>query len=314
MDIRFQKPFTCFLLIFFLSMKIQQASAQTILPLYKEVPGSKYNKNYREKWDTGKDGIIRISKVSVPEITIYKAPNNNKKNPAVIICPGGGYAILAYNLEGTEVARILNSWGVTAVVLKYRLPSDSIMIDKSIGPVQDAQTAIKYMREHAAEWDVNPDQIGIMGFSAGGHLASTASTHFQKSYIENPNKISLRPDFSILCYPVISFNDSIGHLGSRQNLIGKNPSEKMIREFSNELWVSKNTPPTFLVLASDDKTVKPENSIRYYQALLANKVPAELHAFQNGGHGFGTHLLEGTDNWMDLLKTWLIHNHFLELR
>jgi acetyl esterase/lipase len=291
-------------------MSFSISTAQTIIPLYKEVPNSKPDLNYKEKTDTGKDGVIRISKVSIPEIEIFKVANPTKKSAAVVICPGGGYSILAYNLEGTEVAKILNSWGVTAVVLKYRLPDDAIMKDKSIGPLQDAQRALQYVREHADALNVDVQKVGIMGFSAGGHLASTASTHFEKSYIDNPKNISLRPDFSILGYPVISLTDSLAHMGSRENLIGKNPSEDLIKEFSNELQVTKNTPPTFLVLAGDDNGVNPENSIKYYEALLKNHVPAEMHIFQNGGHGFGTHLLDGKDNWMDLLKVWMEHNGF----
>lgn len=292
-------------------MSFSISTAQTIIPLYKEVPNSKADVNYKEKADTGKDGVIRISKVSIPDIAIFKAPNSSRKNTVVVICPGGGYSILAYNLEGTTVAKILNSWGVTAVVLKYRLPDDAIMKDKSIGPLQDAQRALQYVREHADELNINPVKVGIMGFSAGGHLASTTSTHFEKSYIDNPKNISLRPDFSILGYPVISMTDSLAHMGSRQNLIGKNPSSEVIKEFSNELHVTKNTPPTFLVLAGDDHGVNAENSIKYYEALIKNKVPAEMHIFQNGGHGFGTRLLEGKDNWMDLLKVWMGHNGLL---
>ncbi len=292
-------------------MSFTISSGQIMIPLYKEVPNSKPALNYREKADTGKDGIIRISKVSVPEISIFQPTNSNEKHTAVIICPGGGYSILAYNLEGTDVAKILNSWGITAVVLKYRLPDDAIMKDKSIGPLQDAQRALQYVREHADELNINPQKVGIMGFSAGGHLAATASTHFGKSYIDNPRNISLRPDFSILGYPVISLTDSLAHMGSRQNLVGKNPSKDLIEDFSNELQVTKNTPPAFLALAGDDNVVNPENSITYYQALLKNKVPAEMHIFQNGGHGFGTHLLEEKDNWMDLLKVWMEHNGLL---
>jgi len=298
------------LFLTFAIMSFSVSTAQSIIPLYKEVPNSKPDPNYKEKADTGKDGVIRISKVSIPEIEIFKAPNPGKKSAAVVICPGGGYSILAYNLEGTEVAKILNSWGITAVVLKYRLPDDAIMKDKSIGPLQDAQRALQYVRVHADELNINPEKVGIMGFSAGGHLASTASTHFEKSYIQNPKNISLRPDFSILGYPVISMTDSLAHMGSRENLLGKNPSEDLIKEFSNELQVTKNTPPTFLVLADDDNGVTPENSIKYYEALLKNHVPAEMHIFQNGGHGFGTHLLNGKDNWMDLLKVWMEHNGF----
>jgi acetyl esterase/lipase len=287
------------------------SSAQTTIPLYKEVPNSKTAADYEEKADTGSDGVIRISKVSVPEITIFQPGKSMGKNTAVIICPGGGYSILAYNLEGTVVANILNSWGVAAIVLKYRLPSDEIMKDKSVGPIEDAQRAIQYVRENAAQLNIDPDKIGIMGFSAGGHLASTASTHFDKEYISNPNHISLRPDFSILGYPVISMIDSLTHKGSRDNLLGKNPSSGMIKNFSSELRVTKNTPPTFIVLAHDDNGVNPENSIKYYEALLRNHVPAEMHIYQNGGHGFGTHILEKNDNWMEVLRIWMAHNGFI---
>ena len=307
-----KKNWKNFLLLPFLISIVGYSMAQNTIPLYKEVPNSKPDKDYKEKADTMKYGVILISNVSVPAITIFKPEHPDKNKPAVVICPGGGYAVLAYNLEGTEVAKIMNTWGVTAVVLKYRLPSDSIMKDKSIGPLQDAQRALQYVRENAKELDVNPQMIGIMGFSAGGHLASTASTHFDKAYISNPLNTSLRPDFSILGYPVISFTDSLTHMGSRDNLVGKNPTQEMIENFSNELQVTEKTPPTFLVLASDDKTVNPKNSINYYEALLRNKVPVEMHIFQNGGHGFGTHLL-AKNNWMENLKHWMEHNGYLSL-
>ena len=298
--------------IFILLMSFNISYAQKTIPLYKEIPNSKSDLNYREISDTGTDGIIRISKVSIPEITIFQPQKSGRKNTAVIICPGGGYSILAYNLEGTDVAKIFNDWGVTAIVLKYRLPGDAIMIDKSIGPLQDAQRALQYVRENADQLNINPKNVGIMGFSAGGHLASTVSTHFDKAYIPNPNNTSLRPDFSILAYPVISFSDELAHIGSRDNLIGKNAGKNLINDFSNELHVTEKTPPTFLVLAGDDNTVNPENSIKYYSALLKNNVPAELHIYQNGGHGFGTKNSTTNDNWMETLKHWMQHNHFLQ--
>lgn len=299
-----------FLATIFLLTLSNWIMAQETIPLYKEIPNSKPAQDYKEYADTTGDGVIIIHKVSDPNITIYRAENPDKDRSAIVICPGGGYAILAYNLEGTTVAKILNSWGVTAVVLKYRLPGDEIMKDKSIGPLQDAQRALQYTREHASELNINPDKIGIMGFSAGGHLAASVSTHFDHSYIANPKNTSLRPDFSVLGYPVISFTDSLAHIGSRENLIGKDPSQETIQKFSNELQVNKNTPPAFLVLAADDKTVKPGNSIAYFDALIKNNVAAEMHIFQNGGHGFGTHLLGG-NNWMDLLENWMKHNGFL---
>ena len=282
------------------------AGAQSV-PLYKTVPNSKTNDAYREKADTGTDGVIRISKVSIPSITIFKPVKTATAAPAVVICPGGGYSILAYNLEGTDIATQMQQWGVCAIVLKCRLPSDEIMLDKSIGPLQDAQRALQWVRGHAKELNINPDKVGIMGFSAGGHVAATASTHFDTAVIENKNQVSLRPDYSILCYPVISFSDAIGHRGSRDNLIGKNPSEEKINWFSNEKQVHADTPPAFLMLAADDKTVNPENSIEYFQALKKAKVPAELHIFENGGHGFGLK----KNNWMPLLEAWMKNNHYL---
>jgi len=298
--------------IFILIMLFNISFGQKTVPLYDHVPSSKPASGYSEKADTGTDGVIRISKVSVPEITIFESKKSLGKNTAVIICPGGGYSILAYNLEGTDVAKIFNDWGVTAIVLKYRLPADAIMTDKSIGPLQDAQRALQYVRENANELNVDPNLIGIMGFSAGGHLAATASTHFDKSEIANPHHTSLRPDFSILAYPVISFKDSLGHVGSRNNLVGKNVTAAVINNFSNELQVTQNTPPAFLVLAADDKTVNPENSIKYYEALLKNHIPGELHIYQNGGHGFGTHNRTTEDDWMERLKHWMQHNQFLK--
>ena len=195
----------------------------------------------------------------------------------MVICPGGGYGVLAASHEGADVAKQFNEWGVTAFVLKYRIPDDRIMTDKEIGPLQDAQRAIQWVRENAAKWKVDPSHIGIMGFSAGGHLASTEGTHFTHELIANKKHTSLRPDFMILIYPVISFTDSIGHIGSRENLIGKNPSPEKIIEYSNELQVNANTPPAFLVHAGDDDAVKVQNSLYFYNALQKNHVPAELH-------------------------------------
>lgn len=179
------------------------------------------------------------------------------------------------------------------------------IVNREIGPLQDAQQAIKMVRQRAKEWNVDVNRIGIMGFSAGGHLASTAGTHFEKAVIPDSGTISLRPDFMILIYPVISFNDKITHMGSRDNLIGKQPSAEKIIEYSNELQVTAKTPPTFLVHASDDDAVKASNSVDFYESLLRYKVPAELHIYQKGGHGFGMNNKTTDDQWIDRCKNWM---------
>ena len=224
----------------------------------------------------------------------------------MIICPGGGYTILAFDKEGTKVAEELNRWGVTAFVLKYRLPDDTTNIDKSLAPLQDAQQAIRLVRTNAKEWGINKNQIGIMGFSAGGHVAATAATHFNfKADASNSDTTSVRPDFAILIYPVISFDSTIAHKGSRNNLIGLKPSLEKTIFFSNELQVDKNTPPTFLVHAGDDAVVPVQNSLRFYEACIKNKVPAQMHLYPKGGHGFGMKNTTTDDNWLERLQNWM---------
>ena len=283
--------------------------AQVSIPLYDVIPNSKPSVN-KEKTETP-GSILIVSNISIPTLTMYSPAVTSGKATAVIICPGGGYGVVAAGHEGTDIAKVFNEWGIIAFVLKYRLPDDAIMIDKTIGPLQDAQRAIQMVRQNAAKWSIDPDKIGIMGFSAGGHLASTASTHFNKAVIDNPGNISLRPDFSMLIYPVISFTDSLTHGGSRDNLIGKNPSAEKIKEYSNELQVNAKTPPAFLVHAKDDDAVKFGNSVQYYEALKKNKVNAELRLYEHGGHGFGLNNKTATDKWADQLKTWLKTNHYI---
>jgi pectinesterase len=273
-----------------------------IVNLYKTVPN---NKPVTDKENAvTRDNVTRISKISNPTLTVFRAQRPNGK--AVIICPGGGYSILAFDKEGTRVAEEFNKWGVTAFVLKNRLPDDTINIDKSIAPLQDAQQAIRLVRQQAKEFGIDRNKIGIMGFSAGGHLASTAATHFNfKADANNNDTTSVRPDFAILIYPVISFDSTIFHRGSKTNLVGANSSEDKIRFFSNELQVTANTPPSFLVHASDDGSVPPENSVRFYQACVKNKVSVEMHLYPKGGHGFGMYNKTTDDNWMERLRNWL---------
>lgn len=238
-----------------------------------------------------------IANVSIPEIHIYQA----KKNPngkAVIICPGGGYSRLAFKHEGTDMARWLNEKGITGVVLKYRMPNQHRDV-----PLSDVQAAIRYVRSHARELGVNANQIGIAGSSAGGHLAATASTH----YAYDKTDISSRPDFSILFYPVITMTDYT-HMGSRENLLGKQPSTVDIRRFSCEEQVSVNTPPTILLLSDDDKTVPVENSVNYYQSLKRNGIPAAMYIFPSGGHGWGfKEDFRYAREMRELLWKWLEH-------
>jgi acetyl esterase/lipase len=241
--------------------------------------------------------IVRIGKVQVPQIEVYLPNKRSITGQAVIICPGGGYSILAYDWEGTDVAKLLNAHGIAAIVLKYRLPDSLSSTAPDQVPLMDAKQAMRIVREKAASWNINPNKIGIMGFSAGGHLASTLSTHFEEE---------TKPNFSILIYPVISMDKSIAHMGSRNNLIGKQPSEEMAKLYSNELQVTANTPPTFLIHATDDQSVPVENSLLYYQALKKNKVPTEMHIYPAGGHGFG--LANGNrslESWPVLLIEWM---------
>ncbi|MEO6722971.1 MAG: alpha/beta hydrolase [Ferruginibacter sp.] len=285
--------------------------AQQVIDLYKTVPNAIVSAAVIEKSDTA-NGRIRASQVNRPTLMAFFPEKDKSNGTAVIICPGGGYSYLVMNREGTDVAEAFAKKGVAAFVLKYRLPNDKIMNDKSIGPLQDAQQALKIVRERAGEWNIDTSRVGIMGFSAGGHLASTASTHFNDVVIGNKNNTNLRPDFSILVYPVISFSDSLAHKGSRKNLLGDNPSMDQVQRFSNEKQVTAKTPPTFLIHCGDDKTVPVGNSISYYEALLHNGVKAELHIYPSGGHGFALNNKTITDQWMDRCFNWMISNKWLK--
>lgn len=279
--------------------------SQKTYPLYTDsIPNSKPWAN-EEETKSEENGTIIIGKISQPSVNVFLPSRETANGAAVVICPGGGYWVVAENLEGTDLAKEFVKWGVAAIVVKYRIPNDQWMVNREIGPLQDAQQAIKITRENAAAWGIDPNRVGIMGFSAGGHLASTAGTHFKKTYIPNAKKTNLRPDFMILGYPVISFLSSIGHMGSRDQLIGKTPSQEKINEYSNELQVTPETPPTFLVHASDDDVVVPMNSIAFYDSLISKKVSAEIHIYKSGGHGFGLQIKGTKEFWMDRCKNWM---------
>jgi len=276
-----------------------QAKSQEIIPLYAgPIPGAKAQGPEVTETPAG-SGMYRV--VIKPTLEIYLPEKDKATGAAVIVCAGGGYSVIVYQGEGVSNAKELAKNGVAAFVLKYRLPSDAAMSDKSIGPLQDAQQAIKVVRERAAEWGINPNKIGIMGFSAGGHLASTAATHYTKSLIENSKNTSLRPDFQILVYPVISMQDNLTHKDSRKQLLGQSPTKELVDLYSNELQVDENTPKAWIAQAADDNTVDVDNSIVYFEALRHKKVPVEMHIFPKGGHGF----VGRQYDWMSILLKWM---------
>jgi acetyl esterase/lipase len=287
-------------------LQILRLSAQSSMeiPLYSgTIPNSKAAKN-SETVDTRANGSRFISRTAIPTLNIFLPEKPNGQ--AIVICPGGGYRGTSIDLEGIAVAKALNTVGIAAFVLKYRIPNDTTCIDKSLAPLQDAQHALRLVRQNAVKWQVNPSKVGIMGFSAGGHLAATAATHFSRnadpSVLDTTN---VRPDFVVLGYPVINLSDSLMHKGSRDNLLGKTPSAEQIALYSNDLQVTAKSPPTFLVHAADDKTVKVENSIAYYMACLKKGIPVEMHLYPKGGHGFGLNNTTTEDKWFDRLLNWL---------
>ncbi|WP_254412810.1 alpha/beta hydrolase [Dyadobacter diqingensis] len=291
------------LLIIWMSASIS-CFGQKEIPLY---PGKIPNARSAANDETTVKGVVR--NVSQPTLSVFLPKEGTSNGASVIICPGGGYGVLVIEREGFEVARAFNKVGITAFVLKYRLPSDKTLEDKSIGPLQDAQQAMKTVREGAKEWNLDTGKIGIMGFSAGGHLASTAGTHFDNPLVENKSGTSLRPDFMILVYPVISFLEAQGHKGSRANLIGQAPTEEKVNYFSSELQVKQSTPPTFLTHAGDDTVVPVSNSLMFYEALNKNKVPADLHLYSKGEHGYLK--TPAFDVWFDQCLNWMKTNQFI---
>ncbi len=283
------------------------------IPLWDKIPGAIHSTDYKEEVSYETDGIVKgFGKVSEPTLSIFLADQEKSNGAAVIICPGGGYSHLAINKEGYKVAKWFNSLGISAFVLKYRMPSDITMQNKEIGPLQDGQEAIRVLRRNAIKWKLNPNKIGIMGFSAGGHLAATLSTQYnEKTYVAK-DTISARPNFSILIYPVISMEDGITHIGSKKYLLGDNPSKDMIEKYSIDKQVINATPKTFLVQATDDKTVPVENSINYYLALKQHHIPVEMHIYESGGHGFGLGT-EGTNkDWPKACEKWLDTNGYIQ--
>lgn len=262
-------------------------------------------------WPQGAPGAVGDEEQDHPELLAYLPPDDRASGTAVVICPGGGYGILATDHEGTQVAQWLNTIGVAGFVLKYRLAPRY----RHPAPLQDVQRALRHVRSHGAEYGTSPKRLGIMGFSAGGHLASTAATHFdagQPDSTDPVEKVSCRPNFAILGYPVISLTADFGHKGSVRNLLGENPSRELLELLSNEKQVTPETPPTFLFHTGEDTGVPAENSLAFYAALRKARVPAELHIYQNGPHGIG--LAPGdpvVSQWPAQLAGWLQSCGFL---
>ncbi len=276
------------------------------IPLWSSVaPGSGGFEGEEVLEDRGENND-RVTGVSRPTLTLYLPEVQEDIGAGIVICPGGGYGGLAIDKEGHDLAKWFCTRGLVAAVLKYRHGGGQ---HQHPIPLNDAQRALRLMRSRATEWKIDPEKIGIAGFSAGGHLASTAGTHFDEgdATAKDPlNRVSCQANFLVLIYPVISMREGITHQGTRNNLLGETPSDGLVQKLSNELQVSEATGPTFLVHASDDDAVPVDNCLLFYRALRKHGVPAELHVYETGGHGFGFFRGEkSVDRWPDLLENWL---------
>ena len=283
-------------------------SQDSIIPLWSknQIPNQKESK---EKEKRVQNDILVLSNVQQPQIEVFLPTKQSATGEAVLIFPGGGYHVLAYDWEGTDIAKWLNSMGIAGIVVKYRLPISKSIIEPHKAPLQDAQRAIRIVRSNAEKWNIKSDKIGIIGFSAGGHLASTLGTHFNETIYSKQDKIdsiSARPDFMTLLYPVISFATTSIRSVSKKALLGNNPDKSLAQHYLNELQVTKDTPPTLLIHAGDDTDVPVENSLLFYSALKRNEVSVEMHIYPEGGHGFA--LAIGNNHigsWKTLFLEWL---------
>jgi len=286
------------------------ANAQTDVPLYDSVLPNAIPCSVTETSSID-NGILIIGNVTKPTLTAYFPPKDKINGAAVLVIPGGGYGIVAAGHEGSDIAKAFNAAGVTAFVLKYRIPNDACMTDKMFVPLMDAQQALYIIRKNAVEYGIDTAKVGVIGFSAGGHLAATLSTHFDRPVRTELANADLRPNFSMLIYPVISFNETIAHMGSRENLIGKNADSSWVHYFSNEEQINAQTPPAFFVHAADDNVVPCANSIVYFTALQKLKIPTELHIYEHGGHGFGLNNTTTQDKWFESCLNWLRTNKWM---
>lgn len=299
-----KKTYSFIFVICLLLISFKLNAQHAVIPLWKNgVPGEIKAKNYTEKTVYKDSEPQKASRVSQPNLSVYLPEKSN--GTAVLILPGGGYGHLSLYKEGKQVAQLLNTLGITAFVLKYRLPNDTIMKEKAIGPLQDAQEAMRMIRRNAGKWKVDTNKVGVIGFSAGGHLAATLSNRFAERVYSVKDSINARPDFSILIYPVISMKNDIVHKGSQRNLLGENPADENIEKFSNENNVSFTTPPTYLVHAADDKSVPVAHTLLYFTALKLHKIPAEMHIYETGGHGFGLGNNAANKEWPAACREWL---------
>lgn len=276
------------ILLLFIAASYFKAGSQEVVPLYP-------------------DGKVPFAKAGgeTPKLTIFRPEKDQSKGTAVIVCSGGAYGGRANSVEGAPACRKLVEQGITAILLDYRVPRADKMDNKEIVPLTDAQRAILYVRENAKKLKINPDKLGVMGFSAGGHLVSTVGTKFQSTKLDNPKNISLRPDFLVLVYPVISFADSLTHIDSRKNLIGPEITKERIIEYSSELQVSENTPPTYLTSGMDDKIVDVKNTLFFAAALKQHRVRVEVFLYEKGYHGYGVNNRQAKVQWIDDCIDWI---------
>ena len=277
-------------------------------PLYGEasIPNSKATPDQETGADKG-----WLQNVSRPEILVYLPAKEKATGASVVIFPGGAYWGLTFDYEGVQQAKYFVEHGITAFVVKYRIPNDAWMQDKSVGPLQDAQQAMLFARQHASKYNLDANRMGVVGFSAGGHLASTLATRFDDLKIDNPQHVNLRPDFLVLVYPVISMDSKVTHIDSRRALLGENPSQEAIDYFSSELHVSAKEPPTLLLHAVDDKLVDVKNSLLFLEALKQAGVAVDARLFAKGDHGF---FLMPRERWQNTIMDWLTSNGWLEVK
>jgi acetyl esterase/lipase len=286
--------------------------AQSSIPLYVEghvpdaIPTTVLNDSLHFQLPPdNRDTLVVIPRTLMPTLKAYLPDSLKATGIAVIICSGGAYYKVSDWAEGIPTAQAFAKTGITAFVLHYRVPRSDLMTHKEIVPMEDLQRAIQYVREHAEEYHIDTSGIGVMGYSAGGHLVSTVCTHLNEIYIDNPKSINLRPDFMILAYPVISFADSLTHLVTREKLIGPDIGADRIWEYSNELHVDSQTPPAFIMHSIDDTGVKLANSLYFAAALEANKVPVSLFFYAKGGHGFGVKNPKSSVSWIEPCIAWI---------